>query len=245
MLKSGAESPPIYLAPGIGDSFEGLRPLANHIRVENSIYALRPSGSDGLAEPQASIEDMAELHFEELRRLQPHGPYYLIGYSLGGLVMLEIAERFRGGGEKIALLAMLDTYPHRQRLRLAPRIRLTGRLGLQRLASRLRIGPAFGRTRESPDGTHDPVLRRLKEAQYRALLDYRPRFYDGDVKYVRAAIPTYFPSDPIPVWSHLVRSLTVTTVPGRHLQMMTTQVEAVGAAVTRYLEEARSLSPQR
>lgn len=78
----------------------------------------------------------------------------------------------------------------------------------------------------------------MKEAQYRALRQYRPPFYDGKIKFVRAAISEYFASDPIPVWLHLVKELEVETIPGRHLEMLTTQSGNLASVLTGYVEGA-------
>jgi thioesterase domain-containing protein len=52
---------------------------------------------------------MAELYVRELRLVQPHGPYFLGGYCMGGTVALEMAQRLTEMGEKVALLALFDT----------------------------------------------------------------------------------------------------------------------------------------
>jgi thioesterase domain-containing protein len=234
------------MAPGMGGPLEGLYNLASRIRVSSPIYAFQARGSDGLAEPHERIEEMAQFHLSDLRQLQPRGPYFLIGYSLGGLIMLEIARRLMQAGERIALLAMLDTYPHRRLLRFGPRLRVSTRLALQRIRGMLRPNsPPPNLAVNSVDRVqyHEPNVKarqRVNDAQKRALLDYRPRFYDGEVRYVRAAIPSFFPADPVPVWSHLVRTLHVETVPGRHLEMLTTHVDIVAGIVTRYILEAQS-----
>jgi thioesterase domain-containing protein len=52
---------------------------------------------------------MAGLYVKELRRVQPHGPYFLGGYCMGGTVALEMAQRLTAQGEEVALLALFDT----------------------------------------------------------------------------------------------------------------------------------------
>ncbi len=53
---------------------------------------------------------MAEHYLAEIRRLQPEGPYYLGGHSAGGLVAFEMAWRLRAQGERVALVALFDTW---------------------------------------------------------------------------------------------------------------------------------------
>ncbi len=70
-------------------------------------------------DPSTLIEFVAGLALAEIRALRPHGPYLLGGYSLGGLVALEVARRLQAEGEKVPLLAFLDVagpgYPRQRR----------------------------------------------------------------------------------------------------------------------------------
>jgi enterobactin synthetase component F len=52
-----------------------------------------------------------EHHLATLLAQQPHGPYYLLGYSLGGTLAQGIAARLRQRGEAVAFLGLLDTWP--------------------------------------------------------------------------------------------------------------------------------------
>jgi Thioesterase domains of type I polyketide synthases or non-ribosomal peptide synthetases len=64
---------------------------------------------DGKTRPLESVEEMAALYLKEIHEVQPHGPYYLGGYSFGGTVAYEMAQQLSAAGEKTALLAMFDT----------------------------------------------------------------------------------------------------------------------------------------
>ena len=52
---------------------------------------------------------MAAHYLKEIRRVQPEGPYHFLGYSFGGIVVLEMAHQLRAVGETVGLLGMLDT----------------------------------------------------------------------------------------------------------------------------------------
>lgn len=54
---------------------------------------------------------MADGYVAEIRAVQPHGPYHLLGWSFGGLVAHAVAARLEELGEEVALLALLDSYP--------------------------------------------------------------------------------------------------------------------------------------
>jgi thioesterase domain-containing protein len=250
LLKPGAEGPPVFMTHGIGSSVIDLVPLARRMQLSQPIYGMEARGNDSREEPLDCVEDMAQFFLDPIRQLQPRGPYFLIGYSLGGLVTLEMAQRLSAAGDKVALLAMLDSYPDRHQLSFGQHARLALRLAKQRVTSRMRGSGHLHRSGVGKDGganaSDQPqfdestarALQRMKDSQYRALRSYRPRFYDGRVKFVRAAISSYFPEDPVAVWAHLVRDLEVETVPGDHVEMLTTQVETLALVVRHYIEEA-------
>ena len=134
LLKPGAEKPPVFVAHGLGGSVMDFFQPVKHIETDHPIYGMQARGIDGLDEPLARIEDMAEFYLHAIRSLQPRGPYVLAGYSLGGLVVLEMAQRLSANGEKVALLAMLDAYPHIRYLSLGQRARLDCASGKTRIA---------------------------------------------------------------------------------------------------------------
>lgn len=75
------------------------------------MYGLQTPNLDGAAAFPDSIEAMAAVYVEELRTVQPHGPYHLLGWSFGGNVVQEVAVQLQEAGEQVALLAILDAFP--------------------------------------------------------------------------------------------------------------------------------------
>nr|WP_330315608.1 thioesterase domain-containing protein [Streptomyces sp. NBC_00523] len=59
----------------------------------------------------ASVEEMAKEYLAEIRRVRPHGPYRLLGWSYGGAVAHTMAAQLQAAGEQVSLLAVLDGYP--------------------------------------------------------------------------------------------------------------------------------------
>src|SRR5439155_9898928 len=78
--------------------------------TDQPFYGLQSRGLNGEA-PQTRIEDMAAHYIKELRKMQPLGPYFLGGRSLGGIIAYEMACQLRAQGHEIGLLAVLDSYP--------------------------------------------------------------------------------------------------------------------------------------
>ncbi|MGH9617607.1 MAG: thioesterase domain-containing protein, partial [Acidobacteriaceae bacterium] len=103
LLRNGAKLPPVFLFPGLGGNVMEFFALSKCMGSTYPMYGLQPSGSDGLEPPLDRIEEMAAYHLDAIRGLQAGGPYLLCGYSLGGLVALEVARQIRESGERIGL----------------------------------------------------------------------------------------------------------------------------------------------
>ncbi|MGP0020335.1 MAG: thioesterase domain-containing protein [Candidatus Sulfotelmatobacter sp.] len=250
LLKAGSENPPVFITHGLGGDVLGLVELVGKIGSRRPIYGMQARGIDGIDEPLASIEERAQFYLDAIQQLQPHGPYSLIGYSLGGLVTLEMAQRLSAAGETIALLTLLDTYPDKKYLSLVQSTLLTFRQAKRRMQNG--IGLALSRKRSQSPEIGDKIQRylqsasiagvaqRMKDADYAASRGYCPRFYRGKVKFVRAEIATYFPHNPTAVWADLIQEFALETTPGDHVGMLTTRHSDLSALLSRYLDEANA-----
>jgi aspartate racemase len=65
---------------------------------------------DGKTAPLTTMKTMAARYVSEIRKVQPTGPYLLGGFCMGGALALEMAQQLQAAGEKVALIAMLDTH---------------------------------------------------------------------------------------------------------------------------------------
>jgi len=238
-LNTASGRPPIFIGHGIGGTVMGFSQLVQSLRSPLAIYGMQAKGVDGRHPPFDRIEDMALYHLESIRRLQPRGPYFLIGYSLGGNVSIEIARRLMESGQEIGLLILLDSYPDIRQLKLRQRVRLTWQRAKQR-ASALRHGP---RSRQKASDLHmfpamRSALNRVIAAQYEALRRYKPSFYPGKIVFVRASKISHFPDNPRAVWGHLVREIEFHSVPCDHQSMLTTHADMIAAIIQRCLQTA-------
>jgi len=86
----------------------GVELLARHMDPEQPFYVLHPHALDGRVSP-TRVEAMAEDYLHAIQLRQPKGPYFLGGYSFGGLVAFEIAHQLLRQGHKIGLLVLLDS----------------------------------------------------------------------------------------------------------------------------------------
>jgi acyl-coenzyme A synthetase/AMP-(fatty) acid ligase/thioesterase domain-containing protein/acyl carrier protein len=106
---SSSDHLPVFLVHELGGSGLRYRWLTGELGDEFSFCRLEAPWWDGRVHQIETAEQLAAFHVAEIRRAQPTGPYLLIGYSLGGLIALEIARQLNADGEEIGLLAVLDT----------------------------------------------------------------------------------------------------------------------------------------
>lgn len=231
LLRKGTADRPIYISHGLGSSVMELFELVRSLPAGPAVYGMQARGSDGVDEPYEHIEEMARRFLNAIRLQQPEGPYSLIGYSLGGLITVEIARQIEAQGDKIAIHVMIDSYPPMACLSLPQRARLLAR------RARRRVLRATGRERLLPDVQNTKAMQRVRERSETALRRYRPRFYAGKVKFIRASKLTDFPSNPHAAWGKTFGAMEVETVPGDHLDLLTTNVDDLAATVSCYLKE--------
>jgi thioesterase domain-containing protein/acyl carrier protein len=102
---------PFFCVHGVGGTVVNFQRLASHLGSDQPFYGIRAVGADGFEEPFSRIEDMARRYLQDIRTIQPKGPYFLGGFSFGGSVALEMAQQMWERGEKVGLLAILDHTP--------------------------------------------------------------------------------------------------------------------------------------
>jgi len=95
-------------ASGLSWPFSGLR---RHINDEIPIYGIQARGLDEPRPVPATMAEMASEYLEVIREVAPSGPYRLVGWSFGGVVAHTLATMIQQSGERVELLAMLDSYP--------------------------------------------------------------------------------------------------------------------------------------
>jgi thioesterase domain-containing protein/acyl carrier protein len=108
-VQPAGSRPPLFCFHGAGGNVLIYRDLSRHLGLDQPFYGLQSQGLDGSLPPLATIEDMAALYVKEIRRAQPHGPYFLGGYCGGGTIAYEAAQQLQAHGEHVALLALFDT----------------------------------------------------------------------------------------------------------------------------------------
>ena len=106
--RTGSAAPLFCIHPIIGLSW-CYRPLVQHLPEDRPIYGIQVPGTDD-TEPPRSIESTAARYVAEIRRIQPDGPYHLLGWSLGGVLAHAMAVLIEEQGGQVAGLVMLDSF---------------------------------------------------------------------------------------------------------------------------------------
>lgn len=246
-LTLGGSEPPFFCVhPMFGVVFPYLE-LAHHLKSDRSFYGLQPLGLDGKSRPLNRMEAIAAYYIQAIQTLQPHGPYYLGGWSFGGLVAFEMAQQLTQAGEKVELLAILDTTApctkpsFYQSFKFLVKTALWSTLpflldfsalATHRLQSK---NPWFSRwqwsaiTRLIPEESR---LRLLDESAINALLpivyansqatyDYVPQPYSQAIALFKAAEQSEANQhDETLGWSELVKNIQLHEVPGNHLSLL-------------------------
>ncbi|MEV4254727.1 amino acid adenylation domain-containing protein, partial [Spirillospora sp. NPDC049652] len=212
-LRTEGERQPLFLVhPGSGLGWK-YAALARSLPEGRPLYAVQARGLDGSAEDDlpGSVEEMVAEYHEQIRAVQPDGPYHLVGWSFGGVVAQALATRLREAGEQVALLAVLDGYPFQQRTE----------------ADMVRVGPppagpgAPGdEHRRGPAADALASVARVSDNNMRLHEEFVPAPFDGDMLLVVATEdrPDHLPAEDAPeVWRpHVTGRLDVHEVPAGH-----------------------------
>ena len=102
-------APPLFVVAGMFGNVLNLRHLALPFGKERRVFGVQAKGLIGDTEPHRDVGTAAQDYLNEIRKVQPQGPYLLGGYSGGGITAYEMAQQLRAQGEEVAVLAMLDT----------------------------------------------------------------------------------------------------------------------------------------
>lgn len=109
-IQASGSRPPLFLVHGAEGNVLLYRQLVHHLGSDQPVYGLQSQGLNGDGPIHTTIEEMASRYVSEMKLKQPHGPYYVGGYCLGGTVALEIGQQLKAQGESVGLVAMFDTY---------------------------------------------------------------------------------------------------------------------------------------
>lgn len=223
-LQPQGSRPPFFCVHGVGGNVVGFRDLVRHLGSDQPFYALQPQGLDGKQECLTSIPLMAERYIQEIRRVQPEGPYRIGGYSFGGLVAYEMAQILEAQGEGVALLALFDAYPGKEESR-GEKLKQVLTLPLkERIKFILKKGSFVVMTlRKRIELQFLPrALRNVRQACSRAAGDYEVQPYPGRVTLFRVREKSADSlNDPYAIWWRMAEGgVELREINGDHLSLL-------------------------
>ncbi len=262
-IQPSGTRPPFFCVHAVGGNVLNYRLLSRYVGNDQPFYGLQARGASGTEEPHRTVQEMATAYIQEIRSIQPHGPYFLGGSSSGGVIAYEMAQQLHAAGETVAELIFLDTAAvgiahHRlKRAMSSSPLHFRGYLidlhyG-NLLFRRPREGLAYlaGRVRARLEGVATPIERTMKEANdlarhvfkanVEALDQYVPQPYPGRALMLLSSdIPERTAFDERLAWSDLVQGgLVVRFIPGDHENMLDEPVVAdVGAVLRKCLDRS-------
>jgi aspartate racemase len=243
-IQTGGIKKPLFCIHAIGGNVLSYQGLASYLGEDQPVYGLQARGLDGQEEPHTRVEEMAADYIKEIRTVQPHGPYFMAGHSLGGIVAFEIAQQLAKAGERVALLALFDTFSPVLFNKETPPLRYQisiHKLNLSRLKPTERLSYVTDRVKWKIEGLRQKLtdkfclwagrpnpdlipetFRLVEEANRQAVRNYLPQVYPGRVTLFRSIErPTRKYYEPLLGWGELASGgVEVVEVPGHHKTMI-------------------------
>jgi acyl-CoA synthetase (AMP-forming)/AMP-acid ligase II/thioesterase domain-containing protein/acyl carrier protein len=202
---------PFFLVNSLGWQPFGFRNLPQYLGPEQPLYILTSRGLDGKQKPHDRIDVMASDYLNEVRRIQPDGPYLFGGYSSGGVVAFEMAQQLLADGKEVGLLVLIDTRLGRdhkfvednrmrdsrifalarvlddyigQLLMLHAKGRLKHAIQLVKVIVKNALTGFGARLFPQVEDTNTRDQRKVLEANQQAIKAYMPRMYPGRLTFV-------------------------------------------------------------
>ncbi len=109
-IREHGSKPPLFLVHGLHGNVLNFYGFRHHMPADQPLYGVQATGLDSGRATFVSIPEMAAHYNKEIRAVQPNGPYFLGGFSAGGLVAYEMARQLAEAGERVQFLALFDSY---------------------------------------------------------------------------------------------------------------------------------------
>lgn len=241
VLQPSGPRKPLYIFPGLGGTLDTYIDLAQRLRDERPVLGIKMFGFEGETELLREMQQLASTHAADIRGVQPHGPYFLLGVAFGGVLAFETARELLAQGERVGLVTMVDCpapgYPRlppaivraRTHLRNFAKLRNSERLEYlrARFENRMKVtqrmlGVLDPEVISIP--SDDPVERRVLSALVEAYTHYTPTPLSVDVLFVSSDKKPDWPAqkyeDPLLGWGPVMRGRIIQCqTPGSHLAM--------------------------
>jgi thioesterase domain-containing protein len=214
-LRSTGSKPPLYLAHPIGGDVQQYRELVPLLREDRPVIALQNLDQGNGGREYATLDEMAAHYVKAISTAQPDGPYFIGGWSMGGVLAFEMAAQLKTQGKEVPFLVMIDPPICDSAHQMDDNMEATNSLIAMTHLVMLTDGKEFSVTQADLEGLEWQeqlkfMLRYLQEAgalrtnitesafaravttymtHLRALRRYRPKLQDGPALFLKAAEP--------------------------------------------------------
>ncbi|MFH5229568.1 non-ribosomal peptide synthase/polyketide synthase [Antrihabitans spumae] len=232
-IRESGDGAPLFCVHPVGGLAWQYLALTRHLDPRTGIYGVQ-SPNIVHAEPSpSSIEEMAARYVEEIRRVQPDGPYRLFGWSLGGVVAHAMAVQLQAAGADVSVLALADSHlamdsaAFRKALRAFFRsvgIAIRDDMDLAELSTEQSAQFIAATRADIADFTVDRIQRIFGDAAKAPTLvnEYRPGVFDGDLLFFTAALEGPASAADATKWQPFVRGRVENQpITALHADMMT------------------------
>lgn len=267
--------PPLYIIPGgrgLGIEEIASGPFIEHLKDEISAYVLAARTADGKTAGHEHVSDIAQEYLQEIRKVQPNGPYLVLGGCIGGAVAFELCRQIELTGET-AYLAMIEgNYITSVRWMREAAQRFSGSRYLREFPRRMskRFSRVIKRIMRAPWKTKGAIVMQTAKTiadevdatfyirsegffitpqerfhlQYRkAISRYRPGEFSGDAKLLLSS--QYAKRPFVKNWQRVMRGrFDVEYSPSTHAEVLTDFAEPSAMFVKRFYREALAKHPE-
>ena len=218
-IQPEGSKPPFFCVHGVGGNVVGFHELAKRMKPDFPFYGFQSQGLDGKSELYTTVQEMASHYLEQIRRVQPKGPYHVGGFSMGGLVAYEMAQQLVASGEEVGLVVLFDTYA-------------TNPKSVNESMKDLLLNPTWTHIKMLPSEVRKKIrrtwigvrlpeyLKKVMRTNAHAAEQYVLRPYSGKVILLRAGDSWRVADDPYAAWTQFVPELETIQIRGTHMEIL-------------------------
>ncbi len=249
---------PLFVIHGVGGNVLGYAELARSLHPEQPVYGIQAQSLTSFGPTLIHLEAMAEYYIEQMKRVQPTGPFAFLGLCFGGLVAYEMAQQLVASGEDVQFVGLLDTRQpgfEKEILTLRQIRRHTRKLSIRqwpsyvqtRLKSRM-LRLMYRRMNSGNQAktaiTLPDTMRQVKDINLAASLRYVVRPYPGLVTLFRAEEDiSYLPED-FHWRKYALSGVNIVQLPGDHGRILAEpSISVMAAAIEKSISRDHVIRP--
>jgi thioesterase domain-containing protein/acyl carrier protein/NADP-dependent 3-hydroxy acid dehydrogenase YdfG len=240
-LRKGKTNTNLFLLHPVGGNVLFYYDLVKELHPDLNIIGIRSQGFEDNELPLESINEMATVYLDIIKKIQPQGPYYLAGHSFGGVLAYDIAQKLKLTGQKIQFLSLIDTpgpnqlpelfkddadylkYMFDSWLGISIQDIHTYKKANQQQKYLVQCIEKSGKIKDKINAFHIDRLLLIFKKNMIAMHNYKPLPYQGDIIFVKAETrrPQIDPQNPELAWQNVTKGkFSLHTILGDHISII-------------------------